>query len=100
MNLWTLQIPIPVALGIVATIGYIFGRRGKASGDDASLRSRRELKRAQLVASELEKIAWDLRKSLANHHASVNKFRERVGKLSDAQQEATWKELCHEAERS
>jgi diguanylate cyclase (GGDEF)-like protein len=91
-------IPLPVALAIVATIGYLFGRRSKGGGDEAAFRSRRELKRAQLVAAELEKIAWDLRKGLAKHHASVSKFRDRVGRLNDEQQEATWKELCREAE--
>ncbi len=83
MDLWTFQIPIPVALAIVATIGYIFGRRSKAPSDDSAFRSRRELRRAQLVAAELEKIAWDLRKNLAKHHSSVSKFRDRVGKLND-----------------
>ena len=98
MDLWTFQIPIPVALAIVATIGYIFGRRSKNPSDDSAFRSRRELRRAQLVAAELEKIAWDLRKNLAKHHSSVNKFRDRVGKLNDDHQEASWKELCREAE--
>ncbi len=98
MDLWTFQIPIPVALAIVATIGYIFGRRSRNPGDDSAFRSRRELRRAQLVAAELEKIAWDLRKNLAKHHSSVSKFRDRVGKLNDDRQEASWKELCHEAE--
>ena len=98
MDLWTFQIPIPVALAIVATIGYIFGRRSKAPSDDSAFRSRRELRRAQLVAAELEKIAWDLRKNLAKHHSSVSKFRDRVGKLNDERQEASWKELCREAE--
>ena len=51
-----------------------------------------------MVAAELEKIAWDLRKNLAKHHASVSKFRDRVGKLSDEGQEAAWKDLCREAE--
>ncbi len=97
MDLWTFQIPLPVALAIVATIGYIFGRRSKAPSDDSAFRSRREL-RGQLVAAELEKIAWDLRKNLAKHHSSVSKFRDRVGKLNDERQEATWKELCREAE--
>ena len=51
-----------------------------------------------MVAAELEKIAWDLRKNLAKHHSSVSKFRDRVGKLSDDCHEAAWKELCREAE--
>jgi diguanylate cyclase (GGDEF)-like protein len=56
------------------------------------------MRRAQLVAAELEKIAWELRKNLAKHHASVSKFRDRVGRLSDDSHDAAWKELCREAE--
>lgn len=98
MDLWAIQIPVPLALAIVATVGYLFGRRNPPLANDATIRSRRELRRAQLVAAELEKIAWDLRKGLARHHASVTRFRERVGKLNDQHQEAAWKELCLEAE--
>ena len=98
MNLWAIQLPIPLALAIVATIGYLFGRRTPSGQNDAVVRSRRELRRAQLVAAELEKIAWDLRKGLARHHSSVSRFRERVGRLNDQRQDAAWKELCREAE--
>jgi diguanylate cyclase (GGDEF)-like protein len=98
MDLWNIQIPIPLALALVATIGYVFGRRTKLGSDEQILRSRRELRRAQLVAVELEKIAWDLRKGLAKHHASVGRFRERVSRLSSHQQETAWKQLCREAE--
>jgi diguanylate cyclase len=98
MDLWHIQIPIPVALAVVATVGYLFGRRRNVVANDLVVRSRRELRRAQAVASELEKIAWTVRKSLSSHHASVSRFKERVGRLSDQQQEAAWKELCREAE--
>jgi diguanylate cyclase len=97
-NLLAIPVPIPVALAFVALIGYVFGRRSSSPGSDAPVKSRRELRRAQLVAAELEKIAWDLRKALVRHHTSVSKFRERVGKLSEQQQEAAWKDLCREAE--
>ena len=50
------------------------------------------------MATELEKIAWTVRQSLAKHHASVSRFKERVSRLSDQQQEAAWKDLCREAE--
>ncbi len=50
------------------------------------------------MAAELEKIAWELRKGLAQHHASVSKFRDRVSKLGENVQEGAWKELCREAE--
>jgi diguanylate cyclase len=98
MDFWTLSIPLPLALAVVATIGYLFGRRSKPASDEVVVRSRRELRRAQWVAAELEKIAWDLRKGLTRHHASVSRFRERVGRLSGHQQEAAWKDLCREAE--
>ena len=97
MDMWSL--PIPMALAVVATIGYLFGRQSRFQSSAAVVsRSRRELRRAQLVAADLEKIAWDLRRDLARHQASVSRFRERVGKLGGQEQEAAWKELCREAE--
>jgi len=98
MDFWNVGIPIPVALAIVAALGYWIGRRNRSVGSDLVLRSYRDLKRARAVASELEKIAWNVRQSLAKHHASVSRFKDRVNKLSDRQQEAAWKELCREAE--
>lgn len=98
MDLWSVQIPVPVALAFFAAMGYLVSRQSKSSGTDLVVRSRRELKRAQAVASELEKIAWTVRQSLAKHHDSVTRFKDRVSRLSDQQQEAAWKELCHEAE--
>ena len=99
MDLWSLQIPVPVALALVAMLGYMVGRRKKTDDDEMMVgRSRRELRRAQWVAGELEKIAWNVRKSLAKHHSSISKFKERVGKLGEQQKEAAWKELCHEVE--
>ena len=98
MDLWSLQIPVPVALASIATIGYLVSLWNRPVTNDMVIRSRRELKRAQVVALELEKIAWTVRQSLAKHHASVSRFKERVGRLSDRRQEAAWSELCREAE--
>jgi diguanylate cyclase len=98
MDWWNIQIPIPVAMAAIATIGYLISRRSRAATTDIVVRSRREMKRAQTVAVELEKIAWGIRQSLAKHHASVARFKQRVSQLNDQQQEAAWKELCHEAE--
>ena len=98
MDWWHIEIPVPVALAFMAAVGYLISRRSRTAANDMMLRSRRELKRAQAVAAELEKIAWTVRQSLATHHSSVSRFRERVGRLSDQQQEAAWKELCREAE--
>jgi len=98
MDPWSIHLPVPVALAVVALLGYLVGRRSKPADDDILLRSRRELRRAQSVATELEKIAWTVRKSLARHHASVSRFKDRVSRLSLEQQEAAWGELCKEAE--
>ena len=98
MELWTNMIWVPLALAVFATLGYLFGRSSRPDLPEAVLRSRREFRRAQMVAGELEKIAWELRKSLSQHHSSVMKFRERVGRLSEQQREVAWKELCREAE--
>jgi diguanylate cyclase len=93
-----IPIPIQLLLAFTAIVGFVVGRRSRRSIEAGPNRSRRELRRAQLVAAELEKIAWDLRKALVRHHASVSKFREKVGKLDVCQQDAAWKDLCREAE--
>jgi len=98
MDWWHIQIPIPVALAFLAAMGYLVSRNHRTTKSDIAVRSRRELKRAQAVASELEKISWSIRQSLSKHHESVSRFKEHVGLLSGHQQEAAWKELCREAE--
>ena len=100
MNFNFLAIPIQVQLllAFVAIIGFVFGRKSKKVVEGGPGRSRRELRRAQLVASELEKIAWELRQELVKHHTSVSRYPEKVGKLDAHQQEAAWKDLCREAE--
>lgn len=95
---WNIQIPIPVALAFVAAMGYMVSRWNRVNANDMVIRSRRELKRAQAVAAELEKITWMVQQSLEKHQTCVARFRERVGRLSDRQQEAAWKDLCREAE--
>jgi diguanylate cyclase len=87
-----------LALAVVATLGYLVGRRRTMTGDGAIARSHRELRRAQAVARELEKIAWTIRRSLAGHHRSLSKFKQRVGDLSGQQQDASWEKLYREAD--
>jgi diguanylate cyclase len=98
MELWTMQIPTPVVLAVLCLIGYMAIRKTPATNTDVMIRSRRELKRAQTVARELENISRVVRQHLAEHHSSVSRFRERVNRLHHNQQDAAWKELCQEAE--
>lgn len=94
-----IHLPAPVALAAVALIGYLVGRRRREQQrGDGEAQSRRELKRAQCVARELERIAESVRRGIATHHSSVLKFKERVATLGVDQQEAAWQELCSEAE--
>ncbi len=97
---WTaIHLPMPVALAAVALIGYLVGRRKREEQRvDGEAQARRELKRAQCVAKELERIAESVRRGIATHHSSVLKFKERVSTLSGDQQEGAWQELCGEAE--
>ena len=97
-NGWSIQVPIPVALAFVATLGYLISRWHRSTAGSAAMRSRHELKRAQAVASDLEKIARTVRQSLAKYHTSISRFRDRVGRLNDEGQEAAWKGLCQETE--
>ena len=98
LQLNQLHIPLPLALAVVATLGYLFGRRNRPVASALLEQSRRELRRARLVAQELERIALGIRKDLARHQASVNQFKDRVRRLSGEQTEAAWKDLCGEAE--
>jgi len=98
MDFWAIYIPIPLALAVIATLGYLFGRRRRSDDFGLMHQSRRELRRAQHVAAALEKIAWRVRKNLAKHRASIDRFKERVARLNPDRQEAIWKELRREAE--
>lgn len=93
-----LGMPGPVGLAIVALLGYIVGRLRKQVPIASEPQARREIKRAQAVAKSLEAIAGDIRKDLARHRASLDRFKARVTSLGNEQTEASWKDLCAEAE--
>jgi len=93
------NIPLPMALAIIAVLGYLAGRRSRVHAIHEADKARRELRRAKVVARELEQIAEGVRKNLAAHHLSVAKFKDRVSKLGADEKDAAWKELCGEAEQ-
>ncbi len=92
------QFPATVALAAVAVIGYFVGRHQRLKAGETSEQARREVKRAQAIARDLEQITQEVRKNLARHHASIARFKLRVGELSSNKSEAAWKDLCQEAE--
>ena len=96
INWSSIHLTTPVALAAVALIGYLVGRRNRAQKQiSTEVQARRELKRAQAVAKELERIAVAVRRSIATHHSSVLKFKDRVSSFGgDQKQDAAWQELC------
>jgi diguanylate cyclase (GGDEF)-like protein len=99
MDLFRFQLPLPVALAVVATLGYLFGRQQlRAASTRVAIQARRELRRARLVAKELERIARTIRRNLARHQIRVCRFKERVSRLNAERQESDWENLCHEAD--
>jgi diguanylate cyclase len=97
-DLITHGLPTTVALALVALLGYLVGSRARRMAQ-SSEHSRRELKRAKAVISELETIAQEVRRHLAAHHGSVLRFKDRVKQLTASQHETAWRDLCQEAER-
>jgi diguanylate cyclase (GGDEF)-like protein len=93
------HIPLPVALAAIAVLGYLVGRRSRAQAINEADKARRELRRAKVVARELEQIAEGVRKHLATHHLSVARFKDRVATLSRDEKDAAWQDLCSEAEQ-
>lgn len=97
-DFWTLGLPTPVALAAVAVFGYLFGCRVRRAVEIDRTQARRELKRAKAVIRQLESISNDVRASLATHHSSILRFKERIGVLSSSEVNGAWKDLCEEAE--
>lgn len=95
---WLPQLPYTVALAAVATLGYLIGRRRPSAEDIQLYRTQAEVERAKSVALELEKISSAVRRNLSRHHASVARFKERVGELTSGQDAESWQRLCAEAD--
>lgn len=99
LSLWDVQVPTSLALAAVAVMGYMVGRWRNASPQNiVAIESRREVKRAQLVAKELEQIAEQVRVNLAKHHASVANFKDRVKQMGGNNAHEGWHDVCREAE--
>jgi diguanylate cyclase len=92
-------LPFTVALATVALVGYLVGRLQRPAAAQSAEATRRELKRAQGIVHDLEKIAQRVRRELALHHANLANFKRRVAELSQSADAADWRLLCDEAER-
>lgn len=99
MDFSSIGLPYTVALAAIAVLGYLVGRNQRTGPAPSAEATRRELKRAQAIVNDLEKIAHRVRRELALHHANLATFKRRVGDLSKHPDSADWRLLCDEAER-
>jgi diguanylate cyclase (GGDEF)-like protein len=105
-NLTLPSIPVAVGLGAVATIGYIVGlRTRRRMAAQAMAAQQIELaappkvaQRTAIVAKELESIAEQLRRRLAEHHRSVATFQSRITTFCQSRPPEDWMELAREAQ--
>ena len=99
-DVFSLHLPLTVALAVVAAVGYWVGirRRYQQALSEEESHAREELHKATSVAAELESIVESVRHALAMHHGSVARFKERISELSDGGKETDWQKLCDEAE--
>jgi diguanylate cyclase (GGDEF)-like protein len=94
---WPLPISLQLALAVVATIGYLFGRGHRLLSHARTTRSEREIRRARSIAHKLEKITDSVHSGLAQHLARLRKFGERVAELENQTEETVRQDLCLEA---
>lgn len=92
-------LPGIVALALVAAIGYWVGRRQATGRQREMEQARREMRRAQAVARELETISDAIRQSLSSHQSSIVKFKDRVSQLGAGAGQAAWEDLNREIEQ-
>ena len=99
-DLLQIHLPATVALAAVAAVGYLLGLVRSKDRSDQAVRSRTQLRQANQVAKELEKIAWTVRGNISRHHARLGQFKQRLNQLQreNGSDQQTLKSLAEEAE--
>jgi diguanylate cyclase (GGDEF)-like protein len=105
-NLTLPSIPVAVGLAAVATIGYIVGLRTRRRMAGQMIAAQpteiaappKVAQRTAIVAKELESIAEQLRRRLAEHHRSVATFQNRITTFCQSRPPEDWMELAREAQ--
>jgi hypothetical protein len=83
MGLTLIGLATPVALALVAFLGYCVGRSG---GSDQTVWPAEQAAqdKADAIIERIEHISSQLRQSMATHHSTVNRCREQIRLLSEA----------------
>ncbi|MHB8898081.1 MAG: GGDEF domain-containing protein [Thermoguttaceae bacterium] len=95
-----IHLPTTVALAAVAAVGYLVGLGRSRDRSEQAVRSRTQLRQANQVAKELEKIAWTIRGNISRHYARLGQFKHRLNELQRVRQgePRMLKSLADEAE--
>jgi diguanylate cyclase (GGDEF)-like protein len=93
---WTMSSTVTLLLAVVATLGYLLGRRRPEPPSRARRNTRHEIMRALAVAQELETIAYRLRKSMAAHVPAIVRFNGQLKRWESS--DVTRHELCDRAD--
>jgi diguanylate cyclase (GGDEF)-like protein len=93
---WTMPISATVLLAVVATLGYLVGRRRPDSESRSRQNARHEILRALGVAQELETITYRLRKSMAAHVPAIARFNGQLKRWEES--DVSRHELCDRAD--
>ena len=91
----------PLLLAVMATVGYVFGtlaQRKMTGNKEVLVRLQKDVARARMAVSELEKVICAVRSSTDKHYSRLKKFRNRIAKLSTQRGDAVWDDLCREVE--
>lgn len=83
MGLTLVGLATPVALALIAFLGYCVGRRSW-SDDTVGPAEHGVQEKADAIIERIEHISNQLRQSMATHHSTVNRCREQIRLLSEA----------------
>ena len=98
---WSVEIPVPLVVAVMLGLVYalrVSYQRSRSPERKLLMQSRRELRRAQSIVNELEKVVKVACGDLLRHQANLGKFKSRIGKL-DKNQQSAWSELCNQVEQ-
>jgi diguanylate cyclase (GGDEF)-like protein len=98
LDMWAIQVPLPVLLGVAAALGYLVTRWTRRAVGGSAARSRQDIHRARLVAHELERISRAVRRNLVRHQVNLTRFKRRIRDLDGDEQRVAWDDFCREWE--
>lgn len=86
MELLISGISISLALSVIATLGYLFGRQQIVLQREAE-KAQEQLDKTHLLIRQMEQTTQLIRRRLASHHTQLTRFCQEIDEYSKAHQE-------------